>query len=319
MRRADGTRRRIARAAFAVAAAMMVTAPSDMKKDMPGRIRAAAPLRLISTLPDGAEKEFHYYLASRFADDMGFDEMQPAWTDDEGAALDLLRGGAADIVICPDTVAAPGFLRSRSLKNVVWMLRENDAELLAVLNGWLSDIMKAYDRTYGTAAVSDVKKGIISPYDTFVRRAADKYGLDWRLLSSVIYHESRFENKAVSGKGAVGLMQIVTSVHDKDNLHDPGTNIDFGAGLMGRLIKSFENYGANSTEALKFALAAYNIGSARMLRYISYAAENNADCTRLDGVMDAVTDMEGFSGSRVGGYVDSVLNTYYDYTRLYGK
>lgn len=303
------------------AAALFITAPSGVRPQSHG-IEDAAPLRCIVALPDGSNERLHAYLAAKFAEDNGLPAEIALMDGDGTAATDSLRSGAADMVICGyDGLSSDdGLLRSRIYDgSTVWMLRKDEAALFRTLNMWLADVMKAHGRTSRTVAALGDEPGTLSSYDALIRKSADRHGLDWRFLSSVIYHESRFYDKAVSGRGAVGLMQIVPSAHNRDDLDKPETNIEFGADLIDRLIKMFGSHGADSTEAVKFALAAYNIGSARMLRYISFAAGNDADSTRLRGVMEAVSDMEGFNGSRVHGYVDSVLNTYYDYTRLYGK
>ena len=74
-------------------------------------------------------------------------------------------------------------------------------------------------------------------YECEVYSAADEYGIDRALMLSVINVESGFDPKAVSAKGAVGLMQILPStgrfiadrkgIEDYD-LFDVGTNLDFG-------------------------------------------------------------------------------------------
>ncbi len=53
---------------------------------------------------------------------------------------------------------------------------------------------------------------VISAYDAIIRNISEREGNDWRLMSAVAYHESRFRADLVSRRGARGLMQIMPSV-----------------------------------------------------------------------------------------------------------
>lgn len=52
----------------------------------------------------------------------------------------------------------------------------------------------------------------ISVWDAVIRQAAEKEGIDWRLMSAMAYHESRFRNTLSSNRGACGLMQVTPIV-----------------------------------------------------------------------------------------------------------
>ena len=53
---------------------------------------------------------------------------------------------------------------------------------------------------------------VISAYDNVIRNISEKEGHDWRLMSAIAYHESRFTPDITSRSGARGLMQIMPSV-----------------------------------------------------------------------------------------------------------
>jgi soluble lytic murein transglycosylase-like protein len=93
-------------------------------------------------------------------------------------------------------------------------------------------------------------------------RAADKYGLPRELVRSVMAAESGFQAKAVSPKGAIGLMQLMPrTAHDLGvNPQDPAQNVDAGARYLRGLLEKY-NYG------LWHALAAYNAGPGAVDRY----------------------------------------------------
>ena len=72
---------------------------------------------------------------------------------------------------------------------------------------------------------------VISPYDHVIRNISEREGNDWRLMSAIAYHESRFKADIVSRRGARGLMQIMPAVArqfdvaSEEALLDPETNV----------------------------------------------------------------------------------------------
>lgn len=95
-----------------------------------------------------------------------------------------------------------------------------------------------------------------------VERAARKYGLPPALLHSVAAVESAYDPKAVSPKGAIGLMQLMPATAErlKADPADPAQNVDAAARHLRRLL---ERYGYG----LYRALAAYNAGEGAVDRY----------------------------------------------------
>jgi soluble lytic murein transglycosylase len=97
-------------------------------------------------------------------------------------------------------------------------------------------------------------------YDRYIDEAATLYGVDFPLLKAVIRAESAFDPKAVSKKGALGLMQIMPEnlkafrVYDP---FDPWQNIMGGTRYLKTLIKRFDGQ-------VPLALAAYNAGPRRV-------------------------------------------------------
>src|SRR6516162_1805476 len=93
-------------------------------------------------------------------------------------------------------------------------------------------------------------------YGAEIKAAADRYGVPERLVQAVIRAESAFNPKAVSVKGAQGLMQLMpetASMLGVRNSFDPQQNIDGGVRHLRGLIDRFGN-------DLPLALAAYNAG-----------------------------------------------------------
>ena len=153
----------------------------------------------------------------------------------------------------------------------------------------------------------------LSPYDNVIKATADSLGLDWHLIAAVVYHESRFHNEAQSGRGAVGLMQVLSTRYSQEYLLEPANNLRVGGRYLKRLQKMYTPVAANPTEALKFALAAYNFGEGKVWRLIAQTEAAGLDATRWDTV--AATQLP--KGHHTTAYVEKVLDTYADYYRRY--
>jgi soluble lytic murein transglycosylase-like protein len=96
-----------------------------------------------------------------------------------------------------------------------------------------------------------------------VNRASGRYRLDPDLVSSVIKAESGFNVRAVSPKGAQGLMQLMPGTASRlgvPNAFDPQANVEGGARYLRELL---EHYNFDLVKAL----AAYNAGPQRVEQY----------------------------------------------------
>ena len=112
------------------------------------------------------------------------------------------------------------------------------------------------------AAVSE-KFYATSKYDHFISDASKQYGVDSRLLKAMIKAESDFDPRAISKKGAMGLMQIMPENFKMLNLKnpfDPWENIKAGARYFKTLHERFNG-------KLALSLAAYNAGPTAVDRY----------------------------------------------------
>jgi soluble lytic murein transglycosylase-like protein len=117
-----------------------------------------------------------------------------------------------------------------------------------------------------------------------IKAAADRYGVPEKLVSAVIRVESGFNPRAVSRKGARGLMQLMpatASVLGVRNTFDPEQNIDGGVRHLRGLIDRFDNN-------VPLALAAYNAGERAVLshRGIPPYAETQDYVTRVLRIWD---------------------------------
>jgi soluble lytic murein transglycosylase-like protein len=100
-------------------------------------------------------------------------------------------------------------------------------------------------------------------YDGVIRGAAKEATIQAALLRAVIVVESGFNPRAVSKKGAIGLMQLQPATAKRygvKNIYDPEQNVRAGAHYLRDLLVRFDSN-------LELALAAYNAGEEAVERY----------------------------------------------------
>jgi soluble lytic murein transglycosylase-like protein len=100
-------------------------------------------------------------------------------------------------------------------------------------------------------------------YAREIAEASARYAVPERLIWAVIRVESGFDRRAVSPKGAQGLMQLMpqtAAALGVKNAFDPEQNLDGGTRHLAALVQS---YGGD----LKRALAAYNAGAGAVQRH----------------------------------------------------
>jgi soluble lytic murein transglycosylase-like protein len=103
----------------------------------------------------------------------------------------------------------------------------------------------------------------LADIDQAVREASSRHQLDPDFVNSVIKAESNFHPRAVSNKGAQGLMQLMPQTASKLGVtdpFDPKANIEAGTAHLKALLSMYGN------DPVK-ALAAYNAGAHRVEQY----------------------------------------------------
>jgi soluble lytic murein transglycosylase-like protein len=100
-------------------------------------------------------------------------------------------------------------------------------------------------------------------YHEFVVQTAGQYQIDPSLIKAIIMAESGYNPKAVSKKGAKGLMQLMPETAEAlgvEDIFNPRQNISGGVQYFRDLVNRFNG-------DVKMALAAYNAGSRYVQNY----------------------------------------------------
>jgi soluble lytic murein transglycosylase len=132
-------------------------------------------------------------------------------------------------------------------------------------------------------------------YTDIVRGHARNYGLDPAFLAAVIYTESKFDAKARSGSGAIGLMQLTPetakgiairtggAAFRLSDLEDPEINVRYGCWYLRHLFRKYHDQ--------RIVLAAYNAGQGNVDTWLERGQsiqfpETNAYVERVEELED---------------------------------
>jgi hypothetical protein len=100
-------------------------------------------------------------------------------------------------------------------------------------------------------------------FNTMSRQAAKRYEVNPALVKAIIMAESGYDPKAVSKRGAMGLMQLMPATAEAlgvEDSFDPAHNINAGVRYFRQLLNRFDG-------DVRLALAAYNAGSKKVREY----------------------------------------------------
>jgi soluble lytic murein transglycosylase-like protein len=100
-------------------------------------------------------------------------------------------------------------------------------------------------------------------FSEIIAEAAEAYGVEAELIRAIIHAESAFNPKAVSHRGARGLMQLMPATARSlgvGNRFDPEENIMAGTRYFRHLLDRVDG-------KVKLALAAYNAGMRNVQKY----------------------------------------------------
>ncbi len=108
------------------------------------------------------------------------------------------------------------------------------------------------------------RKALKSPlFESHILKAAERHRVESDLVKAVIKAESDFNHRAVSRKGAKGLMQLMPGTayrYRVNDTFDPWSNIEGGVRYLRYLLDLYNG-------DLELALAAYNAGEGAVAKY----------------------------------------------------
>lgn len=162
-------------------------------------------------------------------------------------------------------------------QNIAWAVRFGSTDLKNEIDNWIFEFRKTrkyavihnkyFKNQHSVSIVNSdyyaLGSGKISRYDEIVKLESEKIDLDWRLTSSMIFQESRFNPNAVSWAGAYGLMQLMPNTAKRYGVtrnSSVESHIRAGLSLIKWLDERFVNSVPDSDERIKFVLASYNVG-----------------------------------------------------------
>ena len=214
--------------------------------------------------------------------------------------------------------------------------RENSEVIRGIYKKYfeISKIPTPYEDPASAFGLRIKKGGKISQYDNAFRRYAKIPGYDWRLLASIGFNESRFDNNVESWAGAQGLMQLMPSTASAmgipiESIKNPETNIMAAAKLLKNLDKALSSKIEDPEERRLFVIAAYNCGLGHIYDAIALAEKYGLDAKKWTGNVSEAALMKSrpqfyndpvvkngyFRGRETTEFVEKVMSVYSYFTQ----
>lgn len=251
--------------------------------------------------------------------------------------LELVNTGAIQMTISDSHITKiwSGILKNlkvqdeiklRSGARIAWMIRKNNPELKKSLNQFLKGHRKGtllgniyFNRYYKKNPwiknpLRSEEQNKFQMYTPLFKKYAAQYGFDWLLIAAMAYQESGLNHKRKSPAGAVGIMQVrPETAKDKNidirNVHLLENNIHAGVKYLAFLRdRYFNNSEISPRNQVRFAIASYNAGPAKIRKARSLAEEMRLDSNRWFRHVELAT-LKLF-GQETVRYVSSI-NKYY--------
>ena len=176
---------------------------------------------------------------------------------------------------------------------LVWDFQGDDGSILADINAFFEKedtkefISGLKDKYYSKNSISSYifigSRLFISDmitklpkYESLFKKASEDNNLDWKLLASISYQESKWNNDAVSPTGVKGVMMLTQNTAKMLNVNrlKPNESIVGAARYFSNLLEKYSTY--NEITRTNLALASYNAGP-NHINDILLLAKNNGD------------------------------------------
>ncbi len=155
-------------------------------------------------------------------------------------------------IAMPQTAAAKPMVKQRGKRLVAARNFEYAPSNLPTVRTTSMDVSPLSGFTTGDANI-----------DSFIVDSGHRNSVDPLLLYSIMHQESTFKARAMSNKGARGLMQLMPGTAARfgvSSIWDPRQNIEGGARYMRFLLDQFNG-------DVPLALAGYNAGEGAVMKY----------------------------------------------------
>jgi membrane-bound lytic murein transglycosylase MltF len=208
-----------------------------------------------------------------------------------------------------------------------WAVRPDNPKLLATLNRAIAEIDGNMRRWSGDtqAYLAKIKQLHTATQGADMQRFRDtleifrqysvQYGFDALLLVAQGYQESRLDQGAHSGAGAVGLMQVTPNTGRAlgvGDIHKADPNVHAAAKYMAQLMDDyFKNIPFDDQNRNLFAFAAYNAGPVEIL-----SLRREAEAEKLDPNL-WFNNVERVAAARVGQETVQYVRNIYKYYVAY--
>jgi membrane-bound lytic murein transglycosylase F len=271
--------------------------------------------------------------------------------------ISLVSHGDIDYTVCDENLARVNKNYYNNIdvetpisfpQKIAWAMRPESKGLQDVVNKWLKSFKKTakFKRIYQKYYLNNrsihivnegfhsLKGGQFSVYDNVIKKESQKYGLDWRLVASIIYQESRFSPDVQSWAGAVGLMQLMPETAqsfgvDTTRITSPRENIRGGLKFLEWLNNQLKEQVPDQEERLRFVLASYNVGLGHVLDAMRLAEKYGKNPQKWDDVSyyllnkskpkffnDPVVKYGYCRGEEPYNYVNEILERYEHYKNV---
>jgi membrane-bound lytic murein transglycosylase F len=170
--------------------------------------------------------------------------------------------------------------------------------------------------------------GTLSQFDESFREYSSIPGWDWRLVAAQAFQESRFNPRATSWAGAIGLMQIMPRTARQLRLdpHDARQSIEAACRYLWKIDAVWKESIADESERIKFILASYNVGTGHVQDAVRLASKNGDDAHSWEDVSywlvrkskravynDPVVKHGYARGTEPVAYVDAIMARWANY------
>ena len=171
-----------------------------------------------------------------------------------------------------------------------WAVRKGNDTLLAAVNAFLRDYSRTADwarlhKKYTDPESKERKRiaytlssqpfGSISRYDKYFKQYGEAYRMDWHLLASLVYQESKFRHNIVGKGNTYGLMQFAPVTASRYGVgvgSAPEKQIQSGCLHLHHLQLLLMREGVwDSAQLVPMVIAAYNAGGGHLTDAIALA------------------------------------------------